>query len=77
MKITTKGQVTIPQHIREHLGLLPNTDVEWEMRDGVALLRKSRANRQRRGPALIEHMRGRGTVQMTTDEIMALTRGES
>jgi AbrB family looped-hinge helix DNA binding protein len=76
MKITTKGQVTIPQHIRERLGLLPNTDVEWELRDGVAMLKKS-TGRQSRGRALIEHMRGRATVKMTTDEIMALTRGDA
>ena len=76
MKITTKGQVTVPQHIRERLGLLPHTDVEWEVRDGVAVLQKASGDR-RRGRALIEHMRGRGTVKMTTDEIMALTRGDS
>jgi AbrB family looped-hinge helix DNA binding protein len=76
MKVTTKGQVTIPQQIRESLGLLPNTDVEWELRDGVAVLRKAPRGGQQRGRALIEHMRGRGTVRMTTDEIMALTRGE-
>lgn len=75
MKITTKGQVTIPQHIRERLGLLPNTDVEWELRDGEAVLLKSRSAPGRRGRALIEQMRGRGTVKMSTDEIMALTRG--
>ncbi len=76
MKITTKGQVTIPQHIRERLGLLPNTEVEWELRDGTAMLKKGGGSERRRGRALIEHMRGRGTVTMTTDEIMALTRGE-
>ena len=77
MKITTKGQVTIPQHIRERLGLLPNTEVDWEMRDGVAVLKKDGGSDQRRGRALIEHMHGRGTVKMTTDEIMALTRGDT
>lgn len=76
MKITTKGQVTVPQHIRERLGLLPHTDVEWELRDGAAVLQKARTGSGRRGRALVEHMRGRGTVRMTTDEIMALTRGD-
>lgn len=76
MKITTKGQVTVPQHIRERLGLLPHTDVEWEVREGVAVLRKARGGSRRRARRLIEHMRGRGTVQMSTDEIMALTRGD-
>jgi AbrB family looped-hinge helix DNA binding protein len=76
MKITTKGQVTIPQHIREKLGLLPNTDVEWDLQDDKAVLQKARGAAGRRGRALIEHMRGRGSVPMSTDEIMALTRGE-
>ena len=76
MKVTTKGQVTIPQHIRERLGLLPDTDVEWELRDGAAVLQKARGGAGRRGRALVEQLRGRGTVKMTTDEIMALTRGE-
>jgi AbrB family looped-hinge helix DNA binding protein len=77
MRITTKGQVTVPQHIRERLGLLPNTDVDWELKDGAAVLKKAHAGGGRRGRALIEHLRGRGTVKMSTDEIMALTRGET
>jgi len=76
MKITTKGQVTVPQHIRQRLGLLPNTDVDWELKDGAAVLTKARNGDRRRGRALVEHMRGRGTVKMSTDEIMALTRGD-
>lgn len=74
MKITTKGQVTIPQEIRERLGLLPHTEVEFEVRDDVVVLKK--ANVGRRGGRIVEHMRGRGTVRMSTDEILALTRGE-
>lgn len=75
MKITADGQITIPQHIREALGLLPNTEVEWELRDGEAVLRKAREHERRSGRALVEQMRGRGTGRMTTNEIMALTRG--
>ena len=76
MKITTKGQVTVPQHIRERLGLLPHTDVDWELKDGAAVLTKALQGDRRRGRGLIEQMRGRATVKMSTDEIMALTRGE-
>lgn len=76
MKITSKGQVTIPQEIRERLGLLPDTEVEWHVRGEVAVIRKRRG-RGRRGRALVERMSGRGTVRMTTDEILALTRGEA
>jgi len=78
MRITTKGQVTIPLDIRNQLGLLPNTEVEFEI-DGDAVRIKRAEGKLRglaRGRALVEHMRGRATRRgMTTDEIMKLTRG--
>jgi AbrB family looped-hinge helix DNA binding protein len=77
MRITSKGQVTIPLAIREKAGLLPNTEVEFEF-DGKAV-RIKRARRKTgsgRGAQLVAHMRGRGDGSMSTDEIMALTRGE-
>jgi AbrB family looped-hinge helix DNA binding protein len=76
MKITTKGQVTIPVEIREKLGLLPNTEVEFEVVGKAVRMRKvRRANRAgRRGKSIVERLRGRGSVRMTTDEILALTR---
>ncbi|MHB1224412.1 MAG: AbrB/MazE/SpoVT family DNA-binding domain-containing protein [Gemmatimonadaceae bacterium] len=74
MRITSKGQVTIPQHIREQLGLLPYTEVEFEIDgDGVRLTRA--AGPTGRGRGLVEHMRGRLVGGMSTDELMALTRG--
>ena len=78
MKITTKGQVTIPVEIREKLGLLPNTDVEFEIVAKTVRMRKvRRAGRAgRRGKSIVARLRGRGSVGMTTDEILALTRGD-
>ncbi len=76
LRITTKGQVTIPIEIREKLGLLPDTEVEFEIdRDAVRMKKASAARRSHRGRALVDHMRGRGTRRITTDEIMKLTRG--
>ncbi len=75
MKVTSKGQVTIPAEIREKAGLLPNTEVEFEMERGKVVIRKA-AGTSRRGRRLVEAMKGKGTVRMSTDEIMALTRGE-
>ena len=49
MRITSKGQVTIPLEVRERLGLLPNTEVEFTIRGDAALLTKAGA--RRRGPA--------------------------
>ena len=72
MRVTTKGQVTIPQHIREKLGILPATEIEFvEEKDRVYIVKKkgpdNKNNRFRK-------LRGVATVRMTTDEIMALTR---
>lgn len=74
MRISTKGQVTVPLAIRERLGLLPGTEVEFEVDGDRAYLR--RADGLSRGEALVTRIRGSATVRMTTDEIMALTRGE-
>ena len=75
MRITDKGQVTIPVGLRKKAGLLPNTDVEFVLSGASVILRKSR-NTRRRGKRLVQAMRGRATRKMSTDQIMALTRGE-
>jgi len=75
MRITSKGQVTIPQHIREAAGLLPHTEVEFVLEDGRVYVRRLEGT-PGRGRVLVEHLRGRSTVSMTTDEIMRLTRDE-
>jgi AbrB family looped-hinge helix DNA binding protein len=72
MRVTAKGQVTIPQHIREKLGIVPNSEVDFvEDGDRIYLLKKRGHHPRKRFGAL----RGIATVKMTTDEIMALTRG--
>jgi AbrB family looped-hinge helix DNA binding protein len=74
MKVTTKGQVTIPLEIRERLSIHPGTDVEFTVDGNAVRLVPGRKN-QARGTRVVERLRGRATVRMTTDEIMALTRG--
>lgn len=74
MRLTSKGQVTIPLPIREQLGLLPQTEVEFEIDGDAVKVRKAR-HRRSRGRALVDRMRGRGARRLTTDEILALTRG--
>jgi AbrB family looped-hinge helix DNA binding protein len=77
MQITSKGQVTIPQEVRIQLGLLPHTEVEFEVAGDHAVLRKSRNTAGAgRGQRVIEALRGTASARMSTDEIMALTRGE-
>ena len=74
MRVTTKGQVTIPQHIREKLGIVPATDIEFvEEKDRVYIVKKEGPqNRSKK----FKKLRGIATVRMTTDEIMALTRND-
>jgi AbrB family looped-hinge helix DNA binding protein len=73
MRITSKGQVTIPQKIRQRLGLHPNTEVQFEIVGNTARIKKVRGSAGR-GVKLVAHLKGRGTVRMSTDEILALTR---
>ena len=76
MQITSKGQVTIPQDIRNQLGLLPHTEVEFELAGDHARIRKARraAGAGARGNRALEALRGTADTRMSTDEIMALTR---
>ncbi|CAH0278665.1 AbrB/MazE/SpoVT family DNA-binding domain-containing protein [Roseomonas sp. CECT 9278] len=77
--VTTKGQVTIPKTVRDLLGIVPGSRVTFEVGDdGRVLLRKDAA----RGhgttpPGRFARLRGSAAMGMSTDEIMALTRGEA
>jgi AbrB family looped-hinge helix DNA binding protein len=79
MRITTKGQVTIPQDVRERAGLMPGTDVAFEIEAGIVRMVKTMpaTGRRTRGQRLVESLRGHGDFKMTTDEIVALMRGPS
>ncbi len=75
MRITSKGQVTIPQAIRERFGLVPNTEVEFVAKGNTVQIVKSKSGtRPTRGAVLVSRLRGRSSVRMSTDEILALTR---
>ena len=77
MRITSKGQVTIPQEIREKAGLLPNTEVEFKLINGRVTLHPLGKPRSR-GKAAVEGLRGSlKHLNRSTDELMALTRGEN
>jgi AbrB family looped-hinge helix DNA binding protein len=77
MSITSKGQVTIPVAIREKAGLLPGTEVNFQLEGGTGYIFKARApKRETRGQEIVRRLRGSATVKMSADEIMALTRGE-
>ena len=75
MRVTEKGQITIPKELRDALGIGAGTEVEFERRKDAIVVRKTKAGATR-GERLVDRMRGRGDVEMTTDEIMALTRAD-
>lgn len=78
MRITSKGQVTIPQAIRERLGLMPHSEVEFDVVGDSVRLRKAgtRGKKRSRGELIARHLRGRGNTRMRTDDLMALLRDE-
>jgi len=75
MRITSKGQVTIPQEIREQLGLHPNTEVEFTVERGRALLRPKKGALTR-GQLLVRRLRQGPKMTMSSKELMALLRDE-
>jgi AbrB family looped-hinge helix DNA binding protein len=72
--VTSKGQVTIPKPVRDRLGIEPGSAVEFELApDGRVVLVKVDASRP---ASRFAALRGRAGKGLSTDEIMALTRGE-
>jgi AbrB family looped-hinge helix DNA binding protein len=74
MRVTNKGQVTIPQEIRRSLGIVPGSQVEFTEEHGRVYLVNRGLSDDRR--TRFSQFRGAATVRMSTDEIMALTRGQ-
>lgn len=74
MKVNSKGQVTIPRKIRMQEGFLPGSEVEFvREKGGTILLRKVTSRNQ--SVEIVSHLRGKGDITMSTDEIMALIQG--
>ena len=73
--VTSKGQVTIPKKVRDRLGITPGSAVAFELNPaGEVVLRHSQSKAGGKA-SRFARLRGSATVRMTTDEIMALTRG--
>ena len=73
--ITSKGQVTVPKSIRDYLGLKPGTAVIFERTPGGEVVLRPARRAAKRHSSRFAKLRGRGTVRMNTDAILALTRG--
>ena len=86
MRITSKGQVTIPQAIREKAGLLPHTEVEFHYVRGQVVLKPAvkanLAGEETMSPIRAAIRRARGSANnpmfkgWTTDQIMLFLRGD-
>ena len=73
--LTSKGQVTVPKTIRDYLGLKPGAPGTFErLSTGDVALRAARPSTKPK-PSKFAKLRGRATVRMSTEEILALTRG--
>jgi AbrB family looped-hinge helix DNA binding protein len=73
--VTTKGQVTIPKPVRDFLGIVPGSKVDFHRAtDGSVVM--TRADRKQ-PPSRFDKLRGHAGDGLDTDAIMALTRGET
>ncbi|MDD5028126.1 MAG: AbrB/MazE/SpoVT family DNA-binding domain-containing protein [Rhodoferax sp.] len=79
MKITSKGQVTIPQAVREQAGMHPNSEVDFEVRDSGEVLIRLVTPAVASVRSAFERVRGSANASqfkgMGTDEFMAFLRG--
>ncbi|MGI8807230.1 MAG: AbrB/MazE/SpoVT family DNA-binding domain-containing protein [Acidimicrobiales bacterium] len=73
MRVTEKGQVTIPKELRDALGIGAGTEVAFERADDAIVVRKVKDG-SNRGQEVVNRLRGRGDVRLSTEEIMSLTR---
>jgi len=71
--VTAKGQITIPKAVREALGVKPGSKVDFKALDDghIAIVKQGPKPKGR-----FDRFRGVATTKLTTEEIMALTRGE-
>ena len=82
MRVTSKGQVTIPKHIRQRTGIHPGSEVEFAEKGGKIVVMKSGERRGRKErahdefEAYLDRVTGIVDLGMTTDEFMQLLRGE-
>ncbi len=75
MRITSNGQIPLPPEIMDQLGFMPDTEIEYKIEGDTLLLRKN--VRLDKGSDLISLMKGTANIDLTTDQIMDMTRKKS
>jgi AbrB family looped-hinge helix DNA binding protein len=73
---TRKGQITIPQRVCDHLNIKPGSAVDFTLADDGRVVLIKTGGRTATDPSVFARIRGMATAGMSTDEIMALTRGD-
>jgi len=79
MRLTSKGQVTIPQDIRELAGMPPGCEVEFHLKDGEVLITKVEADlsqRRQKIMSILDGVAGSVGQSLSTDDVLRMTRGE-
>ena len=72
-RMTSKGQVTIPKRMREHLGLKPGSEIAFTINNRAEIVMKTK---EKRPKSKFEELRGTLDLGMTTDEFMRIIRGD-
>lgn len=81
MRVTSKGQVTIPRDLRDLAGIAPNSEVVFALEDGKVVItpkeggaRQADSARLERFLDALDRLEGTGDPDMTADDVMAITR---
>ena len=75
-RITVKGQVTIPKHVRDALKLTPGDGVDFQINDTGDVVVQKAGRRPPARPDRFDLARGTATIKWRTDELMAILRGD-
>jgi AbrB family looped-hinge helix DNA binding protein len=75
MKLTQKGQVTVPKRMREQFGLGTGVEVEFEATEAGLLIRPRVDSQTERLRAGIRSIRGTADAGLNTETILEMTRG--
>lgn len=81
MRVTSKGQVTIPRDLRELAGIEPNSEVVFGMENGKVTIVPKNADREateearmKRFLEVLDRLEGTGDQSLSAEDVMAMTR---